>query len=675
MIFRANGQVCDLMPGERILLTLSVNDYGDFASRTGGYSNKFSLPPTKNNLEIFGLPTDLTLDQNFYKEVDAEIEDEGYIIYGSCQVSYVKKNIEVNFFDSNSNWFEFAKTVKPEDVDFSALNHVCTPAEIVSTFDLSKEYVYIAASTDPDFVFTNTYDTEKFVLAWKLKSILIKYFENASIKILGGFTETFEWEHLIIPYYKSLRSYIQSDTLGIYSIIGVDDKTLITASGAASARLTMNNPPSGSTFLADSDRQFIITGASVVANVKLPLKIGITGLSGATYVKYNLYIKTTSGLVVDSTYGIQETEDIGVGQTSLLTNKTIQIPFPYGIKNGDVLEFFVDFKTDSADGASILISQDDEGPIIECINIAQEGQTQDFNNFFDSNIDLSTILKNISGIFNLVFTFDIISRTIYIEMMDKLLENLSSGNIDDWSDIIDLSTVEQNILPNKYSRINILAYSDDKSSDRRAGPGVYPAIGSGEDFFTGEIIIPNAPEGKSTIFKATFAPTRTDVYKNFQIGGVLINWPFLPERSDLVPRILYCLTRDVDSFDVVSVIGDGPESSTIFAHAWFDYRYNINPVATTIVNLFFQKYIDPDPLITDPRPTIIDRFHSSNKSVLQSQRIVLADHYLKIIDIENLDFLKPVFISGLSSYFYKNKIKEFDTRGNIITTVELLKIS
>ena len=49
-----NNESLDLLEGEVLALTISVNDIGDLSKTKGDYSNSFKVPATSRNLSILG---------------------------------------------------------------------------------------------------------------------------------------------------------------------------------------------------------------------------------------------------------------------------------------------------------------------------------------------------------------------------------------------------------------------------------------------------------------------------------------------------------------------------------------------------------------------------------------------------------------------------------------------
>jgi hypothetical protein len=62
-------------------------------------------------------------------------------------------------------------------------------------------------------------------------------------------------------------------------------------------------------------------------------------------------------------------------------------------------------------------------------------------------------------------------------------------------------------------------------------------------------------------------------------------------------------------------------------------------------------------------------------AILQNLKIVKTDIRLNILDIINLNYFYPIYISEFNSYFFLSKINQFDYTSNESTKVELIKIN
>jgi hypothetical protein len=71
---------------------------------------------------------------------------------------------------------------------------------------------------------------------------------------------------------------------------------------------------------------------------------------------------------------------------------------------------------------------------------------------------------------------------------------------------------------------------------------------------------------------------------------------------------------------------------------------------------------------------LIERNYQGLISVLTRTKIVTEQLRLDALDIQQLDFLKPVYLSKHNAYFYISKISGFTYGSSESTEVELVKL-
>jgi hypothetical protein len=71
---------------------------------------------------------------------------------------------------------------------------------------------------------------------------------------------------------------------------------------------------------------------------------------------------------------------------------------------------------------------------------------------------------------------------------------------------------------------------------------------------------------------------------------------------------------------------------------------------------------------------LIPLYYGGLQSVLTRTKIVTENIRLNALDIQALDFLKPIYLDKHNAYFYISKISGFDYGSSESTEVELVKI-
>ena len=71
----------------------------------------------------------------------------------------------------------------------------------------------------------------------------------------------------------------------------------------------------------------------------------------------------------------------------------------------------------------------------------------------------------------------------------------------------------------------------------------------------------------------------------------------------------------------------------------------------------------------------MSRYSNDLISILQGLRIIEIDIRLSLIDILNLNYFYPIYLSQYNAYFFVSNINQFDYTSNDATKVELIKLT
>ena len=122
----------------------------------------------------------------------------------------------------------------------------------------------------------------------------------------------------------------------------------------------------------------------------------------------------------------------------------------------------------------------------------------------------------------------------------------------------------------------------------------------------------------------------------------------------------------------INIVGaSGTSNVTQVPYAYFDnVRMGISKIDDVNQSLSFGDNIKPK-----AHKNLIETYYEDFVSILNNTRKVTAYFLLNERDINNLDFLIPIYIGGeLNSYFYINKISDYRPMNGGITKVELILI-
>jgi hypothetical protein len=146
-----NNERVDLKSAKDIALTKQVNDIARLDTRQSNFAHKFTLPLTANNIRVMrncyviGNQSNVPYQKNRFDLIDAE--SGKHLVYnGWATISLSSdKGYDVNTYDGIVDFYKTIELLTLTDVGIADLNHTKTIANIVDSWDDSKEYKYILA--------------------------------------------------------------------------------------------------------------------------------------------------------------------------------------------------------------------------------------------------------------------------------------------------------------------------------------------------------------------------------------------------------------------------------------------------------------------------------------------------------------------------------------------------
>jgi hypothetical protein len=271
-------------------------------------------------------------------------------------------------------------------------------------------------------------------------------------------------------------------------------------------------------------------------------------------------------------------------------------------------------------------------------------------NYIESKLKQSDFLKAYLQMFSSLVIVNEDTKTVSINKFDELFQNIPQAI--DWSDKVDY-TDENNLefALDKYAQQNSLVYKEDASIDEQFIQGANGTINIDDNTldFTEEIV------------KLPFAATEMDArLQAFVIPKIKIyttnddSPPATLPTQKVEPRILL-LERVTTVPSVIYTDGSTTVTTNVdLPLAWF-------MAGGKQLNLGFGN-------------NLILLYYGGLQSVLTRTKIVTEQLRLNALDIQQLDFLKPVFLSKHNAYFYISKISGFTYGSSESTEVELVKL-
>lgn len=481
---------CELSKREIIALSYGVNRLTDIESRQGYYSNTFKLPKTATNLEIFGHPDSLTInDAKRWQRLTAWIEVDGVqVVYGFAQLSSVGKDLEVVVKGGNSDWIADIRDKEISDIDLSDLDHLVSLANVEANRfnDYTDHYVY------PDIDYGLLQKMEGAVQYWFLypavfvKTLIDRIFTEANWTLTNELDTNQTYQELIIPFANDQIFHTAAWQLSKEFKAHISSHTILVAAGSTDWFVGLDNDSTSGYF--DNDNQ-------------ITLGAWQSGVNIAGYQPNGLYDQTFTA-VIDFT-------------VTNWINGTSSLNFAFA--NVGVLNEYVNYTHTDAQGngtfqatiSARLLTELDQTVIVASSYVGvtinggyienQVAETHYRGSEWEFGINMPTdfkqtdLVKYVMNAFCLIAVPNTNSRSLRLVGFDSIPTNPPV----DWSEKVDLIE-DPSIVPEygSYLRSNILGYDNDSGDN---------FIKESKDLGEHTITNSNKPEGKRTIYKAPFS--------------------------------------------------------------------------------------------------------------------------------------------------------------------------
>ena len=353
------------------------------------------------------------------------------------------------------------------------------------------------------------------------------------------------------------------------------------------------------------------------------------------------------------------------------------------------------------------ITYDDAAPKI--------GGYVNYNNILPCGVSQTDYIKSISQLFNLYFTTDVQSKTIYIEPFNKFFKSKEYSS--DWNMKVDLSKDISDDYDIGLKRELTIGYKEDNSDtfqkEQNYKSNIYGATtrlysyneNLGDNYESGEIKIINSLFSSSTQVwdndahddsTASKAPVlipnlwNEDCYSGIGLG----NNQLRPSEliSNFVPRIFYYCWENPVSYTSISngLVANAGGTQTYWSLLWNNgivlQNQQVYPRATFVdweermhsitqrPSLSFndELFAAPGQFNVNEVPGLYTVYYKNMiEQLKQAPRIRTVYINLKISDILNLDLRELVYLD--ESWWRINRISEFSPANNESTKVELIQ--
>lgn len=628
MILELNGQRIDVSLNNSFALSFSASKLQDIESRSGDFSTTFTLPLSNEVRRAIGYTNHLDSGSLLpYQIIDANVYNKGLLIFsGFAKIERVTDNLELSVYSGNSNWIELIRGKKLNEIDYSILNFTMNAANVEARrLNLDKSGIvypnaYYGAFQEPTTPWT-LYD---FFPAYYCNGILLRLFLDIGWSVAGDLFTNAKFLDSLVPF--------SGPKIGTDVSLPLFDVTLDLPTNIVNSAPTIYlGFPSASINILDTIN---VPSISVLGPASPPYPY-VRVHDDCFYeiigsINWTLSIGSVSiGAVWLTPQGEGEEVLLGSGATS--TGISFGDTSVFLKKGTYTLRFYVDATSATLSGLS--------GSFYCIVNSNQNfaykqnvpaGQTVQLNKGLPDVLQ-TDFIKTIVNQFNVVIEADYINKIVKFNQFDNLESNKIVAK--DWTNKVDLSEpIEIEFEQDTYGQVNHLTYEQDDADDFI----VVKTLGDS----TFSIANTNLEQSKEVVT----LPFSCSVRAFVENVDVIV----LPARlADIKPRILL---SEYTNQNLITMVGQAAPSNSI--------------------ELKFDG-LDFDTLLAENYSYLI--------SILQKYKLAKINFKLNSIDLQNLEYTKPIFLNfetkengQIKGYFYLNFLDQFtDTQ---TTKVELIKI-
>ena len=688
-------RIIDLYDEEKIVQSFSLINIEDITKRESEYSNTFKVPRTNNNLQALDYIDFLNSNSLLpYSRLDCQILIDGFLFKnGFVSIESIEEDITLQFYTGNAGFYEIIKTKELSDINTDntpSLETTWSLANVISKRTASEGVFFPMIDYNGMPTASSLVDVRLLLPSFYRKTLIEAIVEDAGYTLVNNIgTDTIDaYNHDIIPTATN-KLYNDQDTIDANFYKGVDNyrnRNLSVATKEFTVPVTTFDLSYTGFDVFKFD--FLEGNENTFTNFPNGRSYFTSNVAG----DYNVNINFNISAVNTFRWGnYANTQDI----PRFIANTTIRFYLRIGNREVQFHQINNNFENPANIIAPFINSSfSDVINYSGKINVNQGEQVSIRVNvscvFADSNVTYSpvgNVRSNVlvqcakgdtfeikladslafNGIVNPAgclrgikqseFLKDTLIRYCLIPIVDEdnkkvtLFEfNQIKDNITnavDWSGKLDeTNEKELTFKIDSYGQNNYLNHKEDKFV-LQLPQGCNGVITIGNQNL----------ELNKDLYESPFAATETVLrlngkkvmYINLHDGVSLTTTESF--KNDVQPRTGY---TSKENFTVTYT--DGITNTIVSSDiplTWFiDSAKNYNGG--------FQYLLDYS----------IDLI-----AILQNLKVVKTDIRLNILDIINLNYFYPIYISEFNSYFFLSKINQFDYTSNESTKVELIKLN
>lgn len=498
---RISNNRLDLLNGEKYPISFQIASFANIADRDTSKSPTVKLPATYRNLKLLGFPTDVNIVNtvNPIKKInDASIWDDEIRLakgYLTIQSSTLRGgNIEVQFFQTGSDWIESFKEKSIKELDLSEWDHGYNNTSILDSRANTEGYTYpIIDYGNLDTRSVNSLKYGNFKVCTFVHTVLKRAFLEEGFKVSGSYSLDNVYRKMILPCVYSVMKTSEAVRTDLASRAGGINQTM----GAFATIKLLYEKEEGNHWSLASDSYIVPQDGNYLIQVESNWQgASVASAPFDVHVYVNGSPFYTQFLDVYVTLELSEGDEIEIYYENLSANS-------------------FDFTYDST--SSYVFNQlgNDQVSITSVGAISEDGVVELEANLPD--IKVIELLKHVVVSNGVFLNTDGDSNTV--EMFG--FSDISNNKIHavNWSKKLDLSEDQEfiyNEVIQDYAQKNYLRFSGDSSDKYLELYRKDNDTGFGDGYIE---IDSDILEPEKDLLESVFAPTVSKVSLNAFVGG------------------------------------------------------------------------------------------------------------------------------------------------------------
>lgn len=686
LIIRTPNGDFDLYEGEQIVQTSSIFNLKDITSRSGDYTNEFSMPLTNNNRSLIEfadfVPSINTLP---YKKLTVEIIiDELTFKTGFIEITGINESINAKFYSGNSVFYDLVKSIYVNDLDWSQYDHIWNLSNAVASSVNLYGYVYPIINYNGQVLAGDVLDVRYVLPSTYLRTVLDLMYERFGYTAIYNF-DTSDLDCATLPF--ANKNPIVSDQVILdNSVDGSND-----ADFGVSTRVSLSYDQLKSDYVYSFDTP----STQISQRIRVNIFAAGTGSNwnsiGSEYntviggiYNYTLFldmINTDPGIPDPwRPYTFSDVDPADISSTSYpdlyIGYHNTEIRFIRNIAGTETVIDQVNIGSASTITGSIQLNQGDTlyvlvvsyGNVIyktiggvsgsfffnasptikqDCTLLIEMQPELIFGGQITYSLMLpkikcSDFLRDQCIRFGFLLDINEDSKTINLRRFDDVTKNIPINK--NWTLKRDKSKKPDiKFKYDTYAQLNYFKHKEDKSVINTPNGSEYNLVIQNKNL-----------ESKKDFYISPFGVTENNLF-----FGEITSYINLYDTSEnrfnknVQPRILFT------------------------EQAAHQFKFTDGTTTSSYINAIRCWFIDQDipQLCMGFGISLIDKNSKTIVNTLQNLRIVTDDYNLNIIDVKGIDYFIPIYDDEYQSYFFISLIKDFNYTSHQLTEVELIKLN